>query len=149
MKCYGPSDKLLATYDLVDGLLLKVTYPEPGYDEAGNRTSLNVVGRGLSLSYDYDDIGRLWHIRRGADTFTFGYNDASRRRSLTYPNSPKPLLLRRRLCEPFHLTAKEAVMRSSYRKTGTRVRRLRMCPGAPTRPGPARYRPEGRDPLFR
>lgn len=56
-----------------------------GYDDAGNRVSLNARAL-LSLTYDYDDVGRPWHIFRGTETFTFGYDNASRRRSLTYPN---------------------------------------------------------------
>ena len=56
------------------------------YDDAGNRSSLDTA-LGFSLGYDHDDVGRLRNIRRGTDTFTLGYDDASRRRSLTYPNT--------------------------------------------------------------
>ena len=69
---------------LVDGQSV-VTTLAYGYDEAGSRTSLD-AGGGFALTYDYDVVGRLWHILRGSDTFTFGYDDASRRRALTYPN---------------------------------------------------------------
>lgn len=57
---------------------------EYGYDNAGNR--LAVTHGAFSLSHDYDPLGRLWHLYRGSDTFTFQYDDASRRRSLAYPN---------------------------------------------------------------
>ena len=55
------------------------------YDPAGNRATLKLNGQ-LHVSYDYDDAGRLWHIYRGSKVFTFGYDGASRRTSLSYPN---------------------------------------------------------------
>ena len=64
------------------GLPSTVTYT---YDPAGNRATLKLNGQ-LHVSYDYDDAGRLWHIYRGSKVFTFGYDGASRRTSLSYPN---------------------------------------------------------------
>jgi len=83
-------DELTWTYNLAGevltesflGLPSTVTYT---YDPAGNRETLKLNGQ-LYVSYDYDDAGRLWHIYRGSKVFTFGYDGASRRTSLSYPN---------------------------------------------------------------
>jgi RHS repeat-associated protein len=56
------------------------------YDPAGNRERLSLVETGFKVRYDYDDPGRLWHIFRDSDTFTFEHDDASRRRTLTLPS---------------------------------------------------------------
>jgi len=80
---------LAMTYDLA-GQLTQVSDGSSlinyAYLPDGQRKSLGIAQTGFALDYDYDDAGRLWHIRHGADSFSFEYDDASRQRSRTFPN---------------------------------------------------------------
>lgn len=59
------------------------------YDGIGQKKQVTQLGE--ITNYDYDSQGRLWKIRSIADfngkPFTFGYDELSRLRTLTYPNS--------------------------------------------------------------
>ncbi len=83
------SDTLTWTYDLAaqvkfEDSAFNGTHVGYTHDLAGNRLT-SILGV-RTLTYDYDDDGKLWHLTWGSGTYTFGYDDAHRRRSLTYPN---------------------------------------------------------------
>lgn len=88
------TDTLSWTYDLAgqvgsESSAFNATAISYGYDPAGNRGSSNLNGR--IVGYDYDDDGKLSRLTwpTGSlltDTYTFGYDEADRRRSLSYPD---------------------------------------------------------------
>jgi RHS repeat-associated protein len=55
------------------------------YEATGQRATVSLGGV-LHVSYAYDDDSRLDYMTRGALTFDFGYDNAHRRTSMTYPN---------------------------------------------------------------
>jgi RHS repeat-associated protein len=57
-----------------------------GYDNVGNRTSMNYGTD--TVTYNYDNLDRLTGSTRGADAFSYGYDAAGNVTSRTYPGSP-------------------------------------------------------------
>jgi RHS repeat-associated protein len=93
------TDTVSWTYDLSGAALTETSTKNAftvsfGYDEAGNRSTLRVndpAGAAPPFaSYSFDDAGRLQYLYRGqlgsAQFFQFGYDNASRRTSLSFPN---------------------------------------------------------------
>lgn len=87
------ADTLTWTYDLAREPLTETSTSNAStvsytYDLAGNRSTLDdgLQTDRLILMYGYDDAGRLATIGGSAGTFTLGYDEASRRRTLTHPN---------------------------------------------------------------
>lgn len=65
-----------------------ISYDE--YDGLGQRKKVTILkGAGAdqrTITYDYDNANRPWHITSNAGIFTYAYDSLGRRDTLTYPN---------------------------------------------------------------
>jgi RHS repeat-associated protein len=84
------SDTLTWTYDLAGELSSETSAKNSSmvaytYDLNGNRLTLSLDGN-LFVRYGYDQAGLLTTITRGGNLFSYGYDAAHRRSSMSYPN---------------------------------------------------------------
>jgi RHS repeat-associated protein len=134
------ADTLTWTYDLVGQVLAESTQANSSsvayaYDGEGHSLSVSLVGTLYRVDNTYDDAGRLWKTDRGGGKlFTFGYDNASHRTSLSLPNGVTTTYAydpQSRLTSLIATHGATAITSLGYGYNAVDDRTLRTTPGAP------------------
>jgi YD repeat-containing protein len=82
------SGTISRSWDDLDSLTSEITPQgrvDYTYDNAGRRQTMTVLGQ-PSVTYSWDNADRPQSLTQGSAVVLFGYDDANRRTSVTYPN---------------------------------------------------------------